>query len=197
VCDYLLLADLPPEQVHLANFIITAEPPPGEHERRYNLPTAEARRPNPLLDAHAPNNPTAILSEVQVIIEEGRAADPITCRDIVVRVRGPNAQGYHLDFVSVFHRHYSALHYLLFFPRGDDGWYKDLFCGDGARRHQVTRQQWTVFHLNQRPSTGQRDTLFCGRRLFQEFCCAQFALVRPLTIPALTIFFRLPSKPNF
>ena len=79
---------------------ITGRHPVGEHERRYNRPTAAE---------------VALL-----VVGNPRSADP---RDVVVRVRGEYGRLVHLN---VYNAAFDSLYFVLLFPCGDSGWCPDL-----------------------------------------------------------------------
>ncbi|OAD74205.1 hypothetical protein PHYBLDRAFT_167630 [Phycomyces blakesleeanus NRRL 1555(-)] len=112
-------------------------------QRRYNAPTA---------------------SEIAVLImnnEEG------TSRDIVLHTRANFQQN-----INEYHRSYDALHYVLLFPHGEDGWTIDASSLSGEH---VTVMQWYSNRLMYRRNTQHLLHLF--GRLFQQYIVDMYAKV--------------------
>ncbi|CDF39890.1 ATP dependant DNA helicase [Chondrus crispus] len=117
--------------------------PSYEHVRQYNGPEA---------------------SEVAALIP-GNENGEIGRRDIVVCRRGTvNSNGNEvLDPISVSHRAYDPLSYVLLFPNGRDGWYPELrfsidqFCKVEAERLSYLRHNQT--QLRAADYTSLRDSL--------------------------------------
>ncbi|OAD65531.1 hypothetical protein PHYBLDRAFT_64601, partial [Phycomyces blakesleeanus NRRL 1555(-)] len=112
-------------------------------QRRYNAPTA---------------------SEIAVLImnnEEG------TSRDIVLHTRANFQQN-----INEYHRSYDALHYVLLFPHGEDGWTVDASSLSGEH---VTVMQWYSNRLMYRRNTQHLLHLF--GRLFQQYIVDMYAKV--------------------
>jgi hypothetical protein len=89
---------------------------------RYNLPTA---------------------SEVAVVIPE-EASQVTESQDIVLHWRaGP------LQCISDMHRSYACLHYVLFFPYGEDGWHCELqvYQPDKQQPNCLSQIQYGAFRL--------------------------------------------------
>ena len=149
VQDFVSLAALPAAEVENKTFVLNAlARPSAEHARRYNKPEG--------------------LKEVCVLIDDagGRA----TGRDMVVDI----AQGGGVKRISDCHQCFDPLHYTTIFPTGEHGWdYTLKLAGDS----NLTPRDFTAFHLHQRPSTAQRESLFYGSRLFQEYLCMSYAKV--------------------
>ncbi|CDF33021.1 unnamed protein product [Chondrus crispus] len=134
--------------------------PSHEHVRRYNGPEA---------------------SEVAALIP-GNEDGQIGRRDIVVRRRGTlNSNGNEvLDPISVSHRAYDPLSYVLLFPNGRDGWYPELrfstrlfqqylvdqFCKVEAEWLSYLRHNQT--QLGAADYTSLRDSLGDSRRAEDE-----------------------------
>ncbi|CDF40386.1 ATP dependant DNA helicase [Chondrus crispus] len=117
--------------------------PSHEHVRRYNGPEA---------------------SEVAALIP-GNEGGEIGRRDIVVRSRGTlNSNGNEvLDPISVSHRAYDPLSYVLLFPNGRDGWYPELrFSSDDDGRLEAERLSYLRHNQTQLRAadyTSLRDSL--------------------------------------
>ena len=106
--------------------------PSHEHVRRHNGPEA---------------------SEVAALIP-GNEDGEIGRRDIVVRRRGTlnSNENEVLDPISVSHRTYDPLSYVLLFPNGSDGWYLELrfSSADHGRRTKITLMMHYGWHLFER-----------------------------------------------
>ena len=91
--------------------------------------------------------------------------------DIIVRLQGSG-----LRQISNLHPSYLPLHYVLFFPRGEEGWHLDIPLqqrnGNAAHRSKkVTQLLWFAHQLHVRPPEIEPQNLFKGGRLFQQFIC--------------------------
>ena len=121
--------------------------PAGEHERRYKVSTVG-------------------LLEVSLLKK-----DAAESRNIVVHLRQPNNRA--MQQIHETHRSFDPLHFVLLFPRGEDGWN----CGvrqSGARDKQVSAREFYAYHLHERLE-GQSNVIFYASRLFLEYCCMAFA----------------------
>ena len=94
-------------------------------------------------------------------------------RDIVVHIRAGGVLR-----IDERDRAFDALHHVLLFPLGEDGWNYELRHAIGPRG--VTPRAFYAFHLHERPSAAQRDSLFRGCCLFQEWMCMAYAKVESL-----------------
>ena len=103
VRDFVMLCERHPTELEAGKLVISARArPSGEHARRYNIPQG--------------------LSEVAVLMQDtpGR-------RDIVLKKRhDPNSRSSPLQVISMYHRAYEALHFVLLFPTGYDGWHENI-----------------------------------------------------------------------
>ncbi|CDF35745.1 ATP dependant DNA Helicase Pif1 [Chondrus crispus] len=131
--------------------------PSHEHVRRYNSPEA---------------------SEVAALIP-GNEYGEIGRRDIVVRRRGTlNSNGNEvLDPISVSHRAYDPLSYVLLFPNGRDGWYPELRFSseDDGRRTKITPMMFYGWNLFGR--AGEFSTILHAARIFQQYLVDRFCKV--------------------
>jgi len=129
-----------------------------QNQRTHNLPTAE---------------------EIAVIIPEEGVHHAIDNRDMVLWARGRR-----LEWISQNSPSYAALHYVLLFPKGENGWHPRIPIhgaqlrkrGENARqrneeeraRSQVVSDRcYYAYHLHVRD--GPQPPLFYGRKLFQQF----------------------------
>ena len=131
---------------------------PGNDRRRYNLPTAD---------------------EVGVILP----SDTVTqgdYRDIVLHLRpeyyrNPADNHDHLQLQRINEGHvvYAPLHYVLFFPYGEPGWYSGLRTPTSLKR--ITLLQYTAYRIQARPN--EFSTILRGCRLFQTYLVDMFACI--------------------
>ena len=129
-----------------------------QDQRTHNLPTAE---------------------EIAVIIPEEGMDHAIDNRDVVLRARGGR-----LEYISQNSPSYAALHYVLLFPKGENGWHPRIpIRGAQLReRGENTRQRdreeyahsqvvsdrcYYAYRLHVR--NGPQPPLFYGGELFQQF----------------------------
>jgi len=129
-----------------------------QDQRTHNLPTAE---------------------EIAVIIPENGIHHAMDNRDIVLRVRGGQ-----LEWISQNSSSYSALHYVLLFSKGENGWHPRILIrgaqlreqGENARqkdgeeraRSQVVSDTcYYAYRLHVRD--GPQPPLFYSGKLFQQF----------------------------
>jgi hypothetical protein len=125
----------------------------GRDGRRYNLPTA---------------------SEVAALIVgdfDGVNAD----RDVIVET-----QSGLLQRILTFQPAYWPLQYPLLFPRGEDGYSKDIEFRDNARkasrkRKCITRLEWIGYRIHQRET--HASTIVFSRRLFHQFLVDSFSTI--------------------
>jgi hypothetical protein len=125
----------------------------GRDGRRYNLPTA---------------------SEVAALIVgdfDGTAAD----RDVIVELRSGL-----LKRVSTFQPSYWPLQYPLLFPRGEDGYRKDIEFRDNERKESRKRKfishlEWLGYRIQQMQLDA--STIVFSPRLFHQFLVDSFSTV--------------------
>ena len=103
-------------------------------------------------------------TEISVLVDEEPGP-----RDIVVHLRDGG-----LQTIADTHRSHDALHFVLLFPYGADGWHLGLTHSMEETKH-LTAMKYYSFHLQQRYT--HCDALLHGGRLFQEYCCMAFAKV--------------------
>ena len=125
----------------------------GADCRRYNLPTVD---------------------EVAAIIPGTGEEDVDYNRDIVLRYKHGG-----LRHVSHINPLYHPLHYVLLFPKGDQGWHKQIeivqLAHGTARIPHVTQTCYFAFHLHPRPM--EPSDLFRGGRLFQQYLVDAWASI--------------------
>ena len=116
--DFLLALEIAAPQVDHGHLIINADArPAGAHECRYNCPQG--------------------LPEVAILMD-----DEPGVRDVTLHLHGGGLQSIHDT-----HRSFNVLHYLLFFPDGDDSWNLSLTLSIGER---MSAHDFYAFHLHQR-----------------------------------------------
>jgi hypothetical protein len=121
--------------------------------RRYNLPTA---------------------SEVAALIVGDFDTDDFE-RDIVVETMSGL-----LKRVSTFKPSYWPLQYPLLFPRGEDGYRKDIEFKENPRKSKRKRQfithlEWVGYRIQQREI--DNSTIVFSRRLFQQFLVDSYSTI--------------------
>ncbi|KAK2422598.1 hypothetical protein QL285_033122 [Trifolium repens] len=125
----------------------------GRDGRRYNLPTA---------------------SEVAALI----VGDYDTAdfeRDIIVETMSGL-----LKRISTFEPSYWPLQYPLLFPRGEDGYRKDIEFKENPRkssrkRQYITQLEWVGYRIQQREI--ENSTIVFSRRLFHQFLVDSFSTI--------------------
>jgi hypothetical protein len=85
-------------------------------------------------------------------------------------------QGGGLRQISNLHPSYLPLHYMFFFPHGEEGWHLDIPLqqhNENAPHHskKITQLLWYAYRLHICPSEVEPQNLFKGGRLFQQFTC--------------------------
>ena len=128
----------------------------GIDARRYNLPTVD---------------------EIAAIVPGDGSQNVRVDRDIVLRLQGGG-----LHRISNLHPAYLPLHYVLFFPHGDEGWHLDIPLQDVNNRRphrskKVTQLLWYAYRLHVRPQDIEPSNLFKGGRLFQQLICDGWASI--------------------
>ncbi len=90
-------------------------------------------------------------SEVAELLP-GNEDEMIGKREILVRKRGQaNSNGNEvLDKVSISHRSYDLLSYVMIFPNGTDGWHPELRFDAGERQRKLTPlmfYSWRMYEI--------------------------------------------------
>ena len=142
--------------------------------RRYNIPTAD--------------------EVAAIMVGDGQQPEP-SHRDIIISLHDS-----HQKRVSELHRSYIPLHYVLLFPRGDDGWHpwipvhgapliaeedahdseeddqpQDDDCRHTAKRKHITIMQFYAYRLQVR--IGEGRGLHLAGRLFQQYIVDAYAVM--------------------
>jgi hypothetical protein len=121
---------------------------PTRDHRRYNLPSAR---------------------EIAAVIP-GDGTEATSSRDIILHRReGP------LQRISDGHRSYECLHYVVFFPHGEDGWHYELRMHqpDKPKPNRVTQIRYGAFRLF--PRHNEFSVILRGGTLFQQWVVDVFA----------------------
>ncbi|KAG2738560.1 hypothetical protein P692DRAFT_20676686, partial [Suillus brevipes Sb2] len=115
---------------------------PARDQRRYNLPR---------------------VSEIAAVIP-GDGTEASDSRDVVLHRRAGPLQRIHDG-----HRSYVCLHYVLFFPHGEDGWHWDLKMHqpDKANPKRLSQARYYAYRLFDREA--EFSTILRGATLFQQF----------------------------
>jgi hypothetical protein len=125
----------------------------GRDGRRYNLPSA---------------------SEVAaLIVGDFDAAD--FERDVIIET-----QSGLLQRISVFEPAYLPLQYPLLFPRGEDGFRKDIPFNEergqnSTKREFISQKEWVAYRIQQRSL--DQSTIVFSKRLFQQFLVDCFSTI--------------------
>ena len=89
-------------------------------------------------------------------------------RDILLRLRHGGFQR-----ISEVHPSYDPLHYVLLFPKGDDGWHVDIPLEGSAKRERITTMQFYSYRLQIR----NEDWIQHAGRLYQQYIIDQYAKI--------------------
>src|SRR6202158_3044945 len=148
---YQIMQETPPQlQANLSVAIVLE---PGEDRRRYNLPTVD---------------------EVAAIIPGHGEEEVDENRQIALRYKDGG-----LRFMSHLHPLYSPLHYVLLFPKGDQGFHNKIPVveqeGVSVRSPHVSQRCYYTFRLHPRPM--EPSDLFRGGRLFQQYVVDAWASI--------------------
>ena len=108
-------------------------------------------------------NKQTSLSEVSILTN----SEP---GDIVLRKREGG-----LQFVYDIHPAAQALHFIVLFPFGTDGYDEQTKHVKGDTKRRVTPREFFAFHLNMRDKSS--DFLFRAGRLFQEYTCIAYTTI--------------------
>src|SRR5882757_1254944 len=124
---YQIMNECPPEVQGNLEMAIMLQP--GDDRRRYNLPTVD---------------------EVAAIIPGTGEEDVDRHRDIVLRYKHG-----HTKRMSHIHPLYHPLHYVLLFPKGDQGWHTQIEIvqpeAGNARSNHISQRCYFAFRLHPRP----------------------------------------------
>ena len=75
--------------------------------------------------------------------------------------------------ISELHPSYDPLHYVLLFPRGDDGWHADIPIIRSGIRKRVSQMQFYSYRLQIRNG----DWIQSASRLYQQYIVDQYAKI--------------------
>ena len=119
-------------------------------------------------DPHRYNAPTS--SDIATIIIGDGYSDDVnpTNRDIHLKLHDGG-----LQIISETHPAYDPLHYILLFPRGDDGWHINIPLIGTSKRTRVTPMQFYSYRLQLRNG----DWLQYAGRLYQQYIVDQYAKI--------------------
>ena len=89
------------------------------------------------------------------------------------------SQGGGLQRISHLHHSYLALHHVLLFPQGEEGWHLNIPLQNihVTRSKYVTQTLYYAFRLHTRPPEIDPSNIFRGGRLFQQYVCDAWASV--------------------
>ena len=116
------------------------------------------------------------MEEIAGIIPEEAPTRVQADHDIVVCLQGGG-----LRRISNLHPSYLPLHYVLLFPRGEEGWHLEIPLqqqnGCQHRSKKVTQILWYAYRLHVRPEHIEPSNIFQGGRLFQQLVCDAWASI--------------------
>ncbi|CAG8661536.1 18179_t:CDS:2 [Rhizophagus irregularis] len=108
-------------------------------------------------------------SDVAVLmIGDGCDIEPSN-RNILLRQREGGLQK-----ISELHPSYDPLHYVLLFPRGDNGWHPDIPLLRSRKRNRVTQMQFYSYRLQIKNGDWIQNT----GRLYQQYIVDQYAKIK-------------------
>ena len=142
---YHIMSSKPPEEHH--NVALKLHLSEGADGRRYNLPTA---------------------NEIAAIVPGNGEEEVSSDRDIILRLTGGS-----LRRISQLNPLYDPLHYVLLFPRGEEGWCTHIPLHPGpngqtrSKNGNITQTCYYAYRLHQRRN--EPSTILQGRRLFQQW----------------------------
>jgi len=89
------------------------------------------------------------------------------------------SQGGGLQRISHLHHSYLALHHVLLFPQGEEGWHLNIPLQNihVTRSKYVTQTLYYAFQLHIRPPEIDPSNIFRGGRPFQQYVCDAWASV--------------------
>jgi hypothetical protein len=140
-----ILSSKPPEQHH--NIAVKLHMSDSADGRRYNLPTA---------------------NEIAAVVPGHGEEDVSSDRDIVLHLTGGT-----LKRISQLNPLYDPLHYVLLFPRGEQGWHKHLALRPGpngqirSKNGNISQTCYYAYRLHQH--LNEPSTILQGGRLFQQW----------------------------
>ena len=117
-------------------------------------------------NSHCYNAPTS--SDVAAIMVGDGYNEIPTNRNICLRLRDGGLQR-----ISETHPSYDPLHYVLLFPRGDDGWHINIPLIGSQKRIRVTTMQFYSYRLQIRDG----DWIQYAGRLYQQYIVDQYAKI--------------------
>ena len=107
-------------------------------------------------------------SDIAVLMIGNGCDIELSNRDILLRQREGG-----INKISELHPSYDPLHYVLLFPRGDDGWHADIpLMGSGTRK-RVIQMQFYSYKLQVRNG----DWIQSAGRLYQQYIVDQYAKI--------------------
>ena len=102
-----------------------------------------------------------------LMIGDGYDIEPLNRNILLSRCEGD------LQRISELHPSYDPLHYVLLFPRGDDGWHENISLTRSNVRKRVTQLQYYSYRLQIRDG----DWIQSAGRLFQQYIVDQYAKI--------------------
>ena len=148
---YQIMQESPPELQ--SNFQMSLVLQQGDDHHQYNLPTVE---------------------EIATIIPGTGEEDVDHNRDIVLCYKRGG-----LCNISHLHPLYAPLHYVLLFPKGNQGWHRyiDIVQPESRTIGNKTVSQRCYFAFRLHPWPMESSDLFRGGRLFQQYLVGAWASI--------------------
>ncbi|PKK59314.1 hypothetical protein RhiirC2_794999 [Rhizophagus irregularis] len=115
---------------------------------------------------HRYNTPTS--SDIAALMIGDGYNIELLNRDILLRSHEKGLQR-----ISELHPSYDPLHYILLFPKGDDGWHADIPLNESILRTRVTQMQFYSYRLQIRNG----NWIQSAGRLFQQYIVDQYAKI--------------------
>jgi hypothetical protein len=156
-----------------------------EFRHAYEVLSSHPDAPNAIVRLHVMPGPTSgvyaapTADEVAVILPgDGTAPEQ---RDIILRPHSSDTQA-SLVRIDDGHPAYTPLHYVLLFPFGSHGWYRELYHRvppnvdeppTNQRVRRISQTEYSAFRLHTCPQ--EYPTIHRGGRLFQQYLVDMWA----------------------
>ena len=116
------------------------------------------------------------MEKIAAIVLEDSSKNVRVDHDIILYLQGGG-----LHWISNLHPLYLPLHYVLFFPYGEEGWHLNIplqqHNGNAHCSEKVTQLLWYAYRLHIHPSEVEPPNLFKEGKLFQQFTCDGWASI--------------------
>ena len=116
------------------------------------------------------------MEEIAAVVPGDGSENVSQHREIILRLQGGG-----LRRISHLYPAYLCLHYVLLFPRGEEGWHLNVPLRNVNNNphcsKKVTQLLWHAYRLHVRPCEIEPPNLFMGGRLLQQFVCDAWASI--------------------